>query len=91
MRELPAVLNESPRSARDAIAWVRQATRWIGPGFHPEDHLIQGAFGLTTEQAELLNQGLDTSYSLLNEHGRDPCEVAIKVQRRLLGFPRPAA
>ena len=87
---LPEVLRTSPLTARQAIVWLRFATRWIGPGFHPDDSMLDYAGSLVTKsQLVRLEQGLTACHALLGQHRRDPCDVAIKVQRRLLGLPKP--
>ncbi|MGI9014477.1 MAG: hypothetical protein ACR2GY_09540 [Phycisphaerales bacterium] len=78
--------------ARDALVWLRKLTKWIGPGFHPDtaasDYVRadtrQSTF--TPDEAKRLDRDIDRARDLLAAHRRDPCSVAIKVQRRLMGL-----
>lgn len=80
-------------SARDCAAWLRKVTRWIGPGFHPENPgeqyvALDENGGLirsfSPALCELLDADLDRCYAVLEPLGKDPCSIAIKVQRRLI-------
>jgi len=83
------VLSEKA-GAKDAIVWLRAVTKWIGPGFHPDTRAsdyVHGDSGeplLTAAEAERLDKEMKRCATLLVAEGRDPCEVAIKVQRRLM-------
>ena len=82
-----------PASAKDAVAWLRQVTKEVGPGFHPDTpaadyvRFDDGHPTFTPEQATRFDRDLDRCFELLEAEGRNPYDVAIKVQRRLLGLP----
>ena len=81
--------------AEQALAWLRGITKAIGPCFHPDTPGADYLHGdtdeplLTEEQARRLDEDLDRAFELLEAAGRDPYAIAGKVQRRLLGMPRP--
>lgn len=85
-------LSESA-SAKDAVAWLRSVAKRIGPGFHPDtpawDYFRpDGVSTFAPEQAARFDADMDRCCELLEEKGRNPYDIAIKVQRRLLALPR---
>ena len=76
--------------AREAVIWLRDLTKWIGPGFHPDtpaSEYVDAATDralLAPRDASRLDRDIARAFHLLEEHGRTPYDVAIKVQRRLL-------
>lgn len=84
-----------PADAKDAIVWLRQITKWIGPGFHPDtdslDYVLEdGSQVFSASEGVRFDLDLYRSFLLLDAEGKNPYDVAIKVQRRLLGMPLPA-
>lgn len=80
-------------SAKDAVIWIRSITKWLGPGFHPDtpgDDYIRDHWSrtFTDAQAARYDQDMTHCFELLADEDRNPYDVAIKVQRRLLGFTR---
>ena len=79
-------------SAKDVIVWLRALTKWIGPGFHPDTpasdyvRVDDGRPLFAPAEAARLDENLDRCFRLLDAEGRNPYDIAIKVQRRLLGF-----
>jgi len=81
-------------STADTVVWLRKVTKCIGPGFHPDtpaSDYIQykddnPAF--TSAEAEQFDDDMNRCFELLEAAGRNPYDIAIKVQRRLLGMPR---
>lgn len=88
--ELPEIPHDA--GERDAIISPRNVTKWLGAGFHPdsrgEDNVCVDDDRPTfePEDAVKFNCDLDKSFELLAERGRNSYDVAIKVQRRLLGI-----
>lgn len=96
MTELPETLQHPPATPVEAIRWLRDATRWIGPGFHPDthgrDYVNDFGRSFTDEQADWIDQGVQACFTLLQPTGRDPYEVGLRIQRRLLSTQkRPEA
>ena len=85
---------------KDCVRWLRALMYWAGPGFHPEEpahtfvnidipkHEDRRSF--SPELCELMDSDMDRCYALLTPLGKDPCRIAVKVQRRLLGWPVPS-
>lgn len=89
-------LKMNPTGA-DCVAWIRRLTSWVGAGFHPDtpaaDYVAKDESGFTRQSfspeiCDLFDADLDRCYAILNARGKDTCEIAIKVQRRML---RPLA
>lgn len=88
---LPCPVLASNAVSEDAILWLQQVKEWVGPGFHPD---TRGADYVRSDNGEptflpgdasRLDTDLVTCFKLL---GTDtPYEIAIIVQRRLLGMP----
>ncbi len=76
-------------SVKDAIRWVRNLVRYIGPGFHPDsafdDYVMDdGSACFTPEERGVLETGLAQAWGLLDEAGIEIYRVALTVQRRML-------
>lgn len=85
--EFPQVIH-----LESAKEYIRQIVRWLGPGYHCEDHVgnlvyPNGESCFSDEDADRIEAQLQTIYDYLNLHGIDPCGVALPVARRLL-WPR---
>lgn len=68
----------------------RQLVITIGPGFHPDTRLDDyvhpdGSTLFTDSEIASLTPGFEQLLDLLDDSGVDPCEIALPVQRRLLG------
>lgn len=89
MTELPAMLQLPPATPVEAIRWIRTATKWIGPGFHPDtrgrDYVNDQGRSFTDEQADQLDHGVQACLEQLQPTKRDPYEVGLRIQRRMLG------
>ena len=76
--------------ATDAVRFVRAIVNWIGAGFHPDGdfhdyvNVDTGKHILGIDQATRLNRELDRAVTLLDGAGVDVCDVAIRVQHRVL-------
>ena len=84
-------------TSKDCVPWLRQLTCWMGPGFHPESsadqYIVADEAGrwlpsFTPALCERIDADMDRCYALLEPLGKDPCSIAVKVQRRLLGWTR---
>ena len=80
--------------ACEALMWLRNITKNIGPGFHPDifasDYISNetGDASFTATCAKRLDKDLDRMFELLGAAGKDPYAIAGRVQRRLLGMKR---
>jgi hypothetical protein len=84
---IPDLAHEA--TARDAIRWVRNLVRFIGPGFHPdsafEDYVMDdGTLCFTPDQCVILERALAQAWKLLDEAGLEIYRIALTVQRRML-------
>jgi len=94
--DYPRLKNDA--TPKDCVRWLRALMYWAGPGFHPEEpadsYVIMGVRSDTLrrsfspELCELMDDDMERCYALLTPIGKDPCSIALKVQRRLL-YPQP--
>lgn len=90
--ELCPVLSGNATPA-DAIAFLRSATKYVGPCFHPDTPARNYTVAdtreplLTDAERPRWDADIDRCFELLDDGRRDPYTVASKVQWRLLGFP----
>lgn len=73
----------------DAKKFVRQLTRWIGPGFHPDNDISEYVFEngercFSRTLAKSLNRDLERAADLLATHDIDICSVALPIQHAML-------
>lgn len=77
--------------SNDAIEWLQEVTEWIGPGFHPDTPAADysrsdnGEPTFLPADATRLDFDLTACFKLLGDI--KPYDIAISVQRRLLGMP----
>jgi len=69
---------------------LRQLVTAVGPGFHPDtslnDYVLPDGSALFTDsEITSLTPGFEQLLDVLDDSGIDPCEIALPVQRRLLG------
>ena len=72
-----------------AVAWVKDLVRFVGPGFHPdtpfEDYITHdGVPSFTPRQCILLKTGLQRAWGVLDAAQKDLYAVTFRVQRLLL-------
>ena len=72
-----------------AVAWVKDLVRFVGPGFHPdtpfeEYNTLDGAPSFTPRQCAIMKTGLQRAWSVLDAARKDLYAVAFRVQRNLL-------
>lgn len=70
---------------------IRELVRAIGPGFHPDTQFGEyvdpsGTAIFAADVAARLDDGFELLLSTLEFAGIDPCEIALPVQRRMLGL-----
>jgi hypothetical protein len=77
----------------DALRFMRELTKAIGPGFHPDTPAADYVSAqsdvvlFTNDQALRIDADIDRAFCLLESAERDPYQIAHRVQRRLLGLP----
>jgi hypothetical protein len=76
-------------TAKTAAQFVRELTRWVGPGFHPETDFHEyvsgdGSRSYSSQVADELNAEFESAASMLEAHGIDPCEIGLPEQRKLI-------
>lgn len=82
---------------KDCVRWLRALMYWAGPGFHPEEpadsYVIMGVpehednRSFSPKLCDLMDSDMGRCYALLTHIGKDPCSIALKVQRLLLHPP----
>jgi hypothetical protein len=82
--EFPAVL-----SVKSAAQYIRDLTRWVGPGFHPDTDFREYYFdtnmrSYTDIEADILNSELEIVRGFLELQNIDTCEIGLPIQRKLL-------
>ena len=85
---LPLGGNPTPDECRK---WLREVCRWLGPGFHPdtrgEEYVCSSSATvdsgplLTTQEADLYNNGIDACFALLCDEGY---HIGLDEQRQML-------
>ena len=81
---------------KEALLWLRGVTKLIGPGFHPDtragDYITGDARDslFLPQQIQPFDDSVGRSMDLVEDAGRDPYLVCLRVQRRLLGIGNPA-
>ena len=79
--------------AIDALIFMREITKAIGPGFHPDTpgsdyvNIHTNVPSFTAQDAARLDADLDKALELLESAGRDPYKIGCRVQRRMMGLP----
>lgn len=82
---------------KDCVRWLRALMYWAGPCFHPEDppseYVIEDEFGncgpsFSPALCELMDSDMGRCYAMLTHLGKDPCSIALKVQRLLQNPPQ---
>ena len=76
-------------SVKSAVKYIRELTRWVGPGFHPDTDFYDyvrrdGQRSYSDQDADELNSELESAASMLEFHGFDPCSVGLPVQRKMI-------
>jgi hypothetical protein len=76
-------------SVKSATKFIRELTRWVGPGFHPDtdfrDYVTNdGLRTYSDEDADTLNSELEAAASTLERQGIDPCEIGLPIQQRMI-------
>lgn len=86
-------LLDTEASPKDCIAWLRKLTYWIGAGFHPENSADQYVVGdesgclrpsFPPAICRRMDADMERCYAVLQPLGKDPCSIALKVQRRMI-------
>ena len=76
-------------TVKDAIRWVRNLVRFVGPGFHPDSSFCDyvtddGVNSFTPKECRFLERELTHAWDVLDKAGVEIYRVALTVQRRLL-------
>ena len=76
-------------SVKSAVKYIRELTRWVGPGFHPDEDFHDyvkhdGQRSYSDQEANELNSELEAAASMLEFHGIEPCRIGLTVQRKTL-------
>ena len=75
-------------TTEDAIEYVRNLVRWVGPGFHPDTDFADYTFGdaasFPAADAVAMNAELERAIDVLEAGGEDVYEIGREVQREMM-------